>query len=87
VRFQAYSFDSPRGPVHVYYALYRAGEPVLERESSVRNACFRAVAERRRVLDQRVLQLAVIGCVSAEEADGALREMLAQTLGPRAEAR
>jgi exosortase len=80
ISFQAYIFDSPRGPLHVYYALYRNGEPVLERESSVRNACLRAVAERRRLTDQRVLQLAVAGCPGSSEADRALHALLTETL-------
>jgi hypothetical protein len=80
IPFQAYIFDSPRGSLHVYYALYRNGEPVLERESSVRNACFRAVAERRRLTDQRVLQLAVAGYPESSEADRALQALLEETL-------
>jgi exosortase len=83
IPFQAYVFESSRGPLHVYYALYRAGEPVLERESSVRNACLRAVTEGRRTVDQRVLQLAVAGTSRAQSADAALAELLRATLSKR----
>jgi exosortase len=84
VPFHAYVFDSARGPLHVYYALYRGGEPVLEHAGSAQNACLRAVSERRRVVDQHVLQLAVSGCGDAREADAALHEVLQSTVAPRA---
>ena len=82
IAFQAYTFETYTGYMHVYYALYRGGEPILGHDESVRNACLKAVAERHRTVDQRVLQLAVEGPSNPKEADAALEKMLAQTILP-----
>jgi hypothetical protein len=75
ISFHAYRFATDSGPLFVYYALYRNGAPVFADRDSVRRACFRAVADRQRWLDQDVLQLAVLGCETAEAADAALRSL------------
>jgi exosortase len=75
IPFHAYRFATPSGPLFVYYALYRNGAPILAGGDSVRRACFRAVADRQKSLDQEVLQLAVLGCDTADAADAALRRI------------
>jgi exosortase len=75
IPFHAYRFATASGPLFVYYTLYRNGAPILAGGESVRRACFRAVADRQKSLDQEVLQLAVLGCDTADAADAALRKI------------
>ena len=80
IAFQGYTFETYTGYMHVYYALYRGGQPILGHDESIRNACLKAVAERRRTVDQRVLQLAVEGPSTPKDADAALAKLLAETI-------
>jgi len=75
VPFHAYRFATNSGPLFVYYALYRNGAPIFAGSDGVRRACFRAVADRQRSLDQEVLQLAVLGADTAPDADAALQKL------------
>ena len=87
IPFQAYRFATGSNSLFVYYALYRNGTPILASGDSVRSACFRAVTERQHSLDQEVLQLAVLGCDTAAEADAAFQKMTSALLRPASDAR
>jgi hypothetical protein len=82
VPFQAYEFKGPKGLIHVYYTLFRAGMPVAQTGESVREACLHAVMNRQRAIDQEVLQFAVIGSNGAADADEAFRRMLEASVKP-----